>query len=74
MIFGIFLRQIANRQALANIKGEKMSKRKKIEFEHKCESCGHNQEPDKEKSNENWTVYSTTCSKCGGRVIMAIST
>jgi len=47
-----------------------MAKKSKIEYEHKCESCGHLQEPDEEQSNENWKVYLTTCSKCGGRVKM----
>ena len=47
-----------------------MAKKLKLEFEHKCESCGHLQEPDKSKSNNNWTVYSSTCNKCGGKVKM----
>ena len=49
-----------------------MARKQKIEYEHKCEICGHLQEPDKKKSNDNWTVYLTICSKCGGKVKMSI--
>lgn len=49
-----------------------MAKKAKIEYEHKCESCGHLQEPDTEKSNKNWTVYLTKCSKCGGKIKMSM--
>jgi Zn finger protein HypA/HybF involved in hydrogenase expression len=49
-----------------------MARKPKIEFEVKCESCGCEPEQDKNKSTENWTVFSTTCPKCGGRVKMSI--
>lgn len=29
-----------------------MAKKSKIEFEYKCESCGHLQEPDEKQSNK----------------------
>ena len=34
-----------------------------------CENCGNKQEPDKEKSNENWNFYDCKekCKKCGGK-------
>jgi len=49
-----------------------MARKQKIEYEYKCEACGYLQEPDKEKSTDNWTVYPTICSKCGGRVKVSI--
>ena len=33
-----------------------------------CKKCGKKAEIDKEKSNENWTVYKTKCA-CGGKII-----
>lgn len=44
--------------------------RKKIDYICTCELCGHVQEPDKEKSNENWKVFLTKCSECSGKVKM----
>ena len=44
--------------------------RKKIDYEFKCESCGHIQEPDEGKSNGNWKVFLTKCSECSGKVKM----
>lgn len=49
-----------------------MARKPKVEIEFKCLECGEKPEPDKEKSNENWKVYSTTCPKCGGKVDMEI--
>ncbi len=34
-----------------------------------CKECTKPADVDKEKSNENWTVYKNTCSKCGGSII-----
>ena len=34
-----------------------------------CEKCGKEAEVDKERSNENWTVYKTKC-ECGGKITM----
>lgn len=50
-----------------------MTKRSKIKFEPKCESCGHLQEPDEKQSDKNLKVYLTVCSKCGGRVKASFS-
>jgi transcription elongation factor Elf1 len=50
-----------------------MRKKKNIpDVIFKCTVCGHMPEPSKEKSNANWNVYDTTCSKCGGKVDMDI--
>lgn len=35
----------------------------------KCEDCGYEPKPDKDKSNENWDCYDTTCPKCSGDII-----
>jgi NAD-dependent SIR2 family protein deacetylase len=32
-----------------------------------CNKCGKQQEPNKEKSNENWEVYDNVPCKCGGQ-------
>lgn len=39
-------------------------------FECRCNKCGKNAPINKEKSNENWTVYETKepC-ECGGRFV-----
>lgn len=38
-----------------------------VNIRHVCDDCGNDKaEIDTEKSNENWTVYSTICSSCGG--------
>lgn len=34
-----------------------------------CKECGEHAAVDKEKSNDNWTVYETKCNKCGGQII-----
>lgn len=41
-----------------------MAKKKEIKFV--CSKCGKDMPVDKEKSNENWTVYKTQC-ECGGK-------
>lgn len=38
-----------------------------MKFESRCTECDELATVDREKSNENWTVYKTTCEKCGGR-------
>lgn len=50
-----------------------MARKPKVDFEVKCENCGYIPEPNKEKSNEHWAVFSTTCPKCGGRVKMTLN-
>jgi transcription elongation factor Elf1 len=49
-----------------------MAKRKKIEVKFWCPKCKIEAPIDKEKSNENWTIYKTVCDKCGGKTEMAI--
>lgn len=45
---------------------------KDIAFEFICKDCGNHEGADNEKSNENWKVHSTKCSKCGGKVEMKL--
>ena len=33
-----------------------------------CKDCGQEATIDKEKSNENWTVYKNKCDECGGQI------
>lgn len=33
-----------------------------------CSKCGKEPEKDKEKSNQNWTVFDSKCKHCGGRL------
>ena len=49
-----------------------MSRKAKIKFEYRCILCDSLQLTDKDKGNENWSVYPSTCSKCGGKVNMIL--
>lgn len=49
-----------------------MGRRKKTEINPVCEKCGKTPEINKELSNENWSVFDTACTDCGGKVIFAI--
>jgi DNA-directed RNA polymerase subunit RPC12/RpoP len=52
-----------------------MARKKKSEpnITYKCGDCGYIPEPNKEKSNENWTVIDLNCPECGGRIKMDFS-
>lgn len=45
-----------------------MGRKKELKINFKCESCDYIPEPDKEQSNENWSVISTICPKCNGKI------
>ena len=46
--------------------------KERVSIRQECEDCGKEPVIDTEKSTDNWTVYSTTCTYCGGRVRMII--
>ncbi len=56
--------------------GKLFCKQNKCRFYHNCDNynCTHLEIAEKkEQTNErNWTSYSNTCSKCGGKVEMKI--
>lgn len=37
-----------------------------------CDKCGKEPNFDKDKSNKNWKVYTTSKCKCGGEFIMIL--
>lgn len=41
-----------------------------MEIIMECKQCKDRPKPNKEKSNENWESYDTTCSMCGGEISM----
>ena len=49
-----------------------MARKPKIDIEFVSKDCGEKQEPNKDKSSDNWNVYVMTCLKCGGEVDMKI--
>lgn len=39
-----------------------------LKIKRECLNCKKEAVPDKEKSNDNWIVYTNKCSFCGGEI------